>query len=134
MFFSKFSTFYAPASAKHPQTNRGSPFTERFPFFAQHPLPPWPGAEPCLWQLFWSLSNMFDENLMKNHVFLCCSLNFSSFYAPASAKHPQTNRGSPFTERFPSFAQLPLPPGPERNPAVGNLDNPLQARRSPRRV
>ena len=60
-------------------------------------------------------------------------LKFSTFYAPASAKHPQTNRGSPFTERFPSFAQLPLPPGPERNLAVGNLD-PLRARVGPRRV
>ena len=55
-------------------------------------------------------------------MFFNVFLDFFFFYAPASAKHPQTNRGSPFTEKFPSFAQLPLPPGPERNLAVGNLD------------
>ena len=59
--------------------------------------------------------------------------NCSTFYAPASAKHPQTNRGSPFTEGFPSFAQHPLPPGPKRNLAVGNLD-PHRAAGTPVRV
>ena len=34
---------------------------------------------------------------------------------------------------FLNFGVSPLPPGPERNLAVGNLD-PLRARRRPRRV
>ena len=41
--------------------------------------------------------------------------------ASDSAKHLQTKRRNP-TEATPSFAQPPLPPGPERNLAVGNLD------------
>ena len=34
------------------------------------------------WRRFWSLSDIFNENLMKNHVFLCFSLNFLLFTYP----------------------------------------------------
>ena len=47
---------------------------------------------------------------------------FSTFYAPASAKHLQTNRRNPFTEGPLSLHSLLSHLGPERNLAVGNLD------------
>ena len=54
------------------------------------------------WRRFRSLSVIFDENLMKKLCFSMFLSDFPTFYAPASAKHLQTNR------RNPSFAQLQI--------------------------
>ena len=66
------------------------------------------------------------------HFFLKKSYFLSK---PASAKHrgPAERAQEPLPKDLSLCIHRPLPPGPERNLAVGNLD-PLRARRRPGRV
>ena len=96
------------------------------------------GSIFSLWEYPGVVFDPFPIFSAKNKIdnkscFLFLFSKFSIFYAPASARHQQTNRRSPFTEGVFSLHSFLSHLGPERNLAVGNLD-PLRARRRPRRV
>ena len=71
------------------------------------------------WRRFWSLSDLFNENLMKNHVFLSFSLNFLLFTHPLPQSTCRLIAGT-LPLHSSRFSHTSILAGPGRIIAAGN--------------
>ena len=71
------------------------------------------------WRRFWSLSDIFNENLMKKKVFLCFSLNFLLFSHPLPQSTCRLIEGT-LPLHSARFSHTSILAGPGRIIAAGN--------------